>query len=518
MTNSKIALHDTACFSAFFTDYIAENESLKAFYHLYPSLANAEIMASKRAFEQDSRKILVNELTKQYQDIADTEVVTKNIQLLNNPNTFTITTGHQLNVATGPMYVILKLITAINTAQQLNLKFPQFNFVPIYWMATEDHDFEEINHFNLFGKTHTWETNQTGAVGRFVVEALATMFPDLNDIPSLISNAYRQGTTLAKATQQLVHALMGKYGLVCLDADVEPLKALFVPIMQKELLEHNAEALVQDSIAKLKLLGYKNQVNPRNINLFYLDQNCRERIEKQGDDYIVLNTDLTFSTSEIIALLHEHPEKFSPNVVLRPLYQSTILPDIAMVGGPSEIVYWLQLKSLFTHHHVNYPLLMPRNFAMLVSETQQQKLAKVGIVLPDLFLEQSLLKKHILKLIEQTRFDMKLEMDLLAQLQTSLLQKANAIDVSLAGSVMAEMNKMTKGIDELEKRIIKALERKNETTINQVMNIKAKLFPNDVLQERVDNVFNFLRNNPDLINSLVSDLDPFDFSMNLIVS
>ena len=517
MTNSKIALQDTACFSSFFIDYVNENEALKEFYDLYPSMAHAGVVASKRSFEQSNRTILVNELTKQYLGIADAEEVNKNIQLLNKPTTFTITTGHQLNLATGPMYVILKLVTAINTAQQLNLKYPHLNFVPVYWMATEDHDFEEINHFNFFGKTHTWETMQTGAVGRFVVEELTKMFPDLNDISPLISNAYRQGLSLAKATQQLVHSLMGTYGLICLDADVKPLKALFGPIMQKELVEHKAEALVQGSIAKLKLLGYKNQVNPRNINLFYLDHNCRERIEKKGDDYVVLNTDLTFSASEMLALLHSHPEKFSPNVVLRPLYQSTILPDIAMVGGPSEIVYWLQLKQLFIHHQVNFPLLMPRNFAMLVSQTQEQKLAKVGLSLRDLFQEHALLKKHIVHLNEQTSFDMKLEMDLLLQIQSSLLQKANAIDASLAGSVLAEMNKMTKGVEELEKKIHKALERKNETSITQVMNIKAKLFPNDVLQERVDNVFNFLPNHPGLINSLISNLDPFDFNMNLIV-
>ena len=517
MTNSKIALHDTAFFSSFFVDYINEKEALKAFYHLYPSVENAGKMASERSFEQSNRTILVDELTKQYLGIAEAEEVHKNIQLLNKPNTFTITTGHQLNLATGPMYVILKLITAINTAQQLNLKYPHLNFVPVYWMATEDHDFEEINHFNFFGKTYTWETNQTGAVGRFVVEEFSKMFPDLNAISPLISHAYRQGLSLAKATQQLVHSLMGKYGLICLDADAKPLKALFVPIMQTELLEHKAEALVQDSIAKLKLLGYKNQVNPRNINLFYLDHNCRERIEKQGDDYVVLNTDLKFSTSEMLALLHSHPEKFSPNVVLRPLYQSTILPDIAMVGGPSEIVYWLQLKQLFIHHQVNFPLLMPRNFAMLVTPTQEQKLAKVGLTLRDLFQEQALLKKHIVHLTEQTTFDMKLEMDLLSQIQTSLLQKANAIDASLAGSVLAEMNKMTKGVEELEKKINKALERKNETSITQVMTIKAKLFPNDALQERVDNVFNFIHNKPELIDGLVADLDPFDFSMNLIV-
>lgn len=268
MTHSSISIQNTGYFSNFFTDYISQKSKVSEFYNVFPSIENLGEFASKRQYNDNQREILVNVLTKQYADIENNELVLANIQSLLNSSTFTITTGHQLNLATGPMYVILKLITTINAAKELSEKFPSINVVPIYWMATEDHDFEEINHFNLFGKKHTWQTEQKGAVGRFEVEAIASMFPELTDVPSLIEQCYVEGISLAQATRKFVHALFGKYGLVCLDADDNALKALFMPVFKDELLHSNAEKLVLDTNQKLKSNDYKVQVNPRNINLF----------------------------------------------------------------------------------------------------------------------------------------------------------------------------------------------------------------------------------------------------------
>jgi bacillithiol biosynthesis cysteine-adding enzyme BshC len=474
------------------------------------------LFASERNLSSEVRQVLVSVLEEQYKGIKPLAEVNTNIQLLKLANTFTITTGHQLNLATGHLYFILKLITAINTAKELAKQYPEKNYVPIYWMATEDHDFEEINHFHLYGKTNTWLSHQTGAVGRFTVDALTEMFPSLTDIPEILSYAYQQGDTLAFSTRKLVHTILGQYGIVCLDADHPELKKIFAPIIKEELLHAHSESLVNQTIADLKDKGYKNQVNPRTINLFYLANNVRERIEKNGAVYQVLNTDLQFSEKEILNLLRDHPDYFSPNVVLRPLYQSLILPDVATVGGPSEVAYWLQLKPLFDFYQVSFPLLMPRNFVMLANVNQQHKLEKLGLSLPDLFQDQNMLKRQVLALNEKNIFDTTYEADLLDEIRQSLLKKVQHIDATLESTVGAECTKMTKILDDFEKKVQKALERKNETAINQVMNIKTKLFPNDGLQERHDNFFSFYVINQEIIQVLVDDLDPFDFIFNVL--
>jgi bacillithiol biosynthesis cysteine-adding enzyme BshC len=517
MTKSQIPLDETNAFSTLFLDYLAQKQDLATFYGLFPSVENAGLMAFKRQFDKRHRAILVDAISQQYQDIPFKEAVLSNLDLLKAENTFTITTGHQLNLATGPMYVVLKLISTINAAKALALKFPQYHFVPIYWMATEDHDFEEINHFNYLGKTITWQTTQTGAVGKFIVESLESMFPDVNEIPAMVKEAYQEGLTLAKATQKLVHALLGKYGLICLDADQKALKALFAPIMKDEIVSGKASLKVKETIEALKAKGYKSQVNPREINLFYLEHNVRERIEKQGDEYVVLNTALKFKEEELLGLLSSHPEKFSPNVILRPLYQCTILPDIATVGGPAELAYWLQLKSLFDTYAVSFPLLMPRNFALVATNAQQTKLEKIGIEVKDLFQDQASLKKLILDKVDHNHFNLTPETSLLKQINDSLLQKVNAIDPTLNATVNAEMTKIAKGLNDLEKKITKALERKNETTFNQVFNIKSKLFPKEGLQERHDNFFNFQLMHPTMIGDLVDHLASFDFKLTILI-
>lgn len=516
MKQSSISIQNTGYFSNFFTDYISQNSKVTAFYNIFPTKENLGEFASKRQYNDSQREILVNVLTNQYADIENAEFVLSNIQSLLNTSTYTITTGHQLNLATGPMYVILKLITTIKAAKELSQKNPSINVVPIYWMATEDHDFEEINHFNLFGKKHTWQTEQKGAVGRFEVEAMASMFPELTDVPNLIEQCYVEGISLVQATRKFVHALFGKYGLVCLEADDKALKTLFIPIVKDELLHSNAEKLVLETNQKLKSNDYKVQVNPRNINLFYLDGFVRERIEKQGNSYVVLNTDLKFSEAEILQLLESSPEKFSPNVILRPLYQSLILPDLATVGGPSEVVYWMQLKSVFDFYKISFPALMPRNFALIANVNQEARLQKLSLQLEDLFQNPITLKQTILEKLETFNVNFSSEYNNLNLLHSGLLEKVKQIDTSLVGTVGAEINKVSKIIEDLEKKILKTLEKKNETSIGQILNIRAKLFPNDGLQERSENFLNFYINNQNFVDELLNILAPFEFKFNII--
>src|SRR5919199_2606988 len=358
-----LPLSSTGQFSQLFLDYLDQTDSLTPFYSRFPTLAAFKEQLKDKNFDQSKRRILVESLERQYEGITNKP----DFSVLLQPNTFTVTTGHQLNIFTGPLYIVYKLITTIKLARQLQEAYPDYTFVPVYWMATEDHDFAEINHFSLFGKNYAWQTEQRGAVGRMNPQELQSLFGQIPEKLTLFEEAYLKQQTLADAVRYYINELFGAEGLVCLDADDAALKRVFAPIMRDELVHQHSGQLVQEQTELLANTGYKTVIAPRDINLFYLDEQLRERIERIEDGtYKIVHTKIRFSESELLAILDEHPERFSPNVVLRPLYQETILPNLAYIGGPSEVPYWLQLKKVFDHFQTPFPILMPRNFAMYV--------------------------------------------------------------------------------------------------------------------------------------------------------
>jgi len=516
MKFESISLKETGYFSKQIIDYLDEAEALKSFYNVFPLPANFMQVIQKRDFSSEKREILVNALRKQYKDIEISPNCRKNLELLESENTYTITTGHQLNVFTGPLYFIYKIISAINTAKQLNETYPDFHFVPVYWMASEDHDFEEIKSFHLFGKTYSWKTNQGGAVGRMDPGSINELIDSLPEKPDLFVKAYLESTTLSEATRKIVHGLFPDSGLVVIDADDPGLKGLFKEVIKDDLINHRANDLVEESSAMLADLGYKAQVYPRAINFFYLDDQIRERIVEDQGRYSVLNQNLTFSKEQILDLADNHPEKFSPNVILRPLYQEMILPNLAYIGGPAEVSYWFQLKKVFDHFEAPFPVIMPRNFAMVLTRQVIKKIEKLGLQKQSLFLDMNKLKKKYLDEHTQFVIDLVKEIEILNQVYESILNKSNAVDKSLEGFVASERAKTLKSLDKIEKRLAKSEEQNQETGLKQVENTKERLFPSGNLQERHDNMLNFYLNNPGFIKGLEKVLDPFKFEFYLI--
>lgn len=510
MTTHQLPLEDTHQFSSLLTHFVNRQDTLRPFYGHFPDLEGFKNQLTTRHFAPEHRTILVQSLRKQYAGMANLPDFAR----LEQPNTFTVTTGHQLNLCTGPLYVIYKLVTIINLAKQLKAAFPEYEFVPVYWMATEDHDFAEINHFNLFGKTYAWQTDQKGAVGRMnPAEALA----EVADKPQLFEQAYAQASTLAQAVRLYVHELFGADGLICLDADDAALKRLFAPIVQDELLQHAVEAKVNEQSARLEAAGYGAQVTAREINLFYLTEGLRERIVKEDGVYRVLNTSLQFTEAEILTLLDNEPEKFSPNVILRPVYQEVILPNLAYIGGPGELAYWLQFKSAFEHYQVPYPILMPRNFALVVNAASAKRMEKLGVNIEELFWDEVRLRKTFVERNAEHSLDLSESLQLINQAFEQMLAKAVLVDKTLEGAVNSEKQKTLNGLENLEKRIKKAEERNQETTVNQLLALKAKLFPGGGLQERSENFLNFYLNDAEFLNKLKVTFDPFNFKFYVLV-
>lgn len=508
--NQKIPLAHTGSFSKLFLNYLSKNNSLSNFYCEYPDLNGFEKKIKTRKFGH--REKLVEALKKQYQGISNAP----EIDLFLNENTFCVTTGHQLNIFTGPLYVVFKIVSTINLAKKLKEKFPAYNFLPVYWMATEDHDFEEISSFNLFGQKHVWETSQKGAVGRMNPSELLEIIFNLKDKPEVFEKAYSQNNTLASSVRTYMNDLFGSEGLVCIDGDDHSLKSLFSSILEDDLFYNSSEKIVNETTLSLEKLGYKSQIHPRNINLFYLENNLRERIEKQGVDFKVLNSDKILSANEMKQILAIEPEKLSPNVVLRPLFQECILPNLAYLGGPSEVTYWLQLKGIFDYHSLSFPIIMPRNFGTIINAATQKRLDKLGVGVEQLFQEEAILKKNFVAKNSEHELSLKHEISEMALIYNAISEKATAIDVTLKGVVEAEKAKQTNALENLEKRIKKAEERNFETAITQLINLKEKLFPGGILQERKENFLNFYLNDPSFIKILLQEFDPLDFQMNII--
>ncbi len=521
---TEIDFTSTGQFSKLFLNYVNGENAVKSFYSYSPKLDSFKQVIADKLKEVIDRDVLVNVLKKQY---SYCQLPTANCELLLDKNTFTVCTGHQLCLFTGPLYFIYKIISTINLAEALKKQYPENKFIPVYWMATEDHDFEEISSINLFGKNVKWNNPEAkGAVGRLntaslvpVIDELKTIMGDsvhANELIELFNNAYVKHSNLADATRYLVHHLFGKYGLVMVDGDDADLKRIFLKQIKDDIFNNTNHKLVSKTIEQLELMGYEAQVNPREINCFYLKDNIRERIEffesaagQKG--YTVLNTNIVFSKEELLKEIDLHPGRFSPNVVLRPLYQQCILPNLAYVGGPGELAYWLEYKTMFDHHKINFPVLIPRNFALLTDEKTNSQIQKLGLTTEDFLKHTDEIIKEFITKQSGAKLSLKAEEEKLVTIYNSLSAKASDVDASLKASVDAELQKVLNGLTNIESKLIKAEKQKQEVSINQIKKIKSKFFPNDVLQERYDNFIPYyLKSGSQFIDNLKGEFDPFE--------
>ena len=521
MPTDCIPFRDTNYFSSLICDYLDEHQKLQPFYNRFPKLENfkSQIDEKKMSVRAKSRTILNETLKSQYQNVNASSLILSNIEALKQENTFTITTGHQLNLFTGPFYFLYKIISAINLAKELKATYPNYNFVPVYWMATEDHDFDEINYFNFKGKKVQWTRTSSGGVGELNTEGLYHVFEIFSKelgqgenaefLKALFKNAYLEHDNLAEATRYIANALFGAHGLVIIDANERELKRLFIPFIEQELIEQVSYKAVEKTNQQLQASGYKIQVNPREINLFYLTKGLRERIIEKEGTYFVNDTDIKWSNSEILKHLYEMPERFSPNVIMRPLYQEVILPNLCYIGGGGELAYWFELKAYFKEVNMPFPMLLLRNSVLIKTEKQTMKLEKLGLTLDDMFLKQSDLVNQQVKKRSEIDIDFSKQKAFLKKQFEDLYQLAEKTDKSFLGSVVAQEKKQLKGLSHLEKRLLKAQKRKLNDEITRITNLQDQLFPGRSLQERNLNFSElYLEFGDQLIQQLVLNLQP----------
>ena len=513
---TKIDLEDTHQFSELFLDYIHDKEELRQFYGERPEVSAFESQIEQKQFSSENRKVLCGALQSQYEGYPLSDKVTESLELLSKSNTYTVTTGHQLNIFTGPLYFIYKIVSVINICKVLKSEYPDYNFVPVYWMASEDHDFDEISYFRLNGKKHRWQSAEKGAVGRFDPSGLKAMAESIPGIPDVFKNAYGRHAKLADAVRYYVNELFGEHGLISVDGDDHALKKLFSPIIEDDIFNNIPKGLVEKRSAELDALGYKSQIYPREINLFYLVDGLRSRIIKEGDRFRILDTDLTFSEAEMREMIASTPERFSPNVVLRPVYQECILPNLAYIGGPAEVIYWLQLKSAFDHYHLAFPIVMPRNFALIIPDHIHEKWERAKRTVNDLFMHKADLFNKVVAENASHELHLNGQMETILAQFDKIKSQAQAIDPTLAPHVEAQQVRTKKKLEAIEKKFIRAEKRHQSDRLGQIESVLDTLFPNGSPQERVDNFLNFYQADPSLIDQLISYFDPFDYRFNVL--
>lgn len=446
-------------------------------------------------FSSENRANLCSVLEKQLKNIELSDLQKSNLSLVKNENTLTVTTGHQLNLFSGPVFFVYKILQTIKTAVYLKENFPANDFVPIFWMATEDHDFEEINHFKTQHNFYEFKANSGGVVGKIKLDDIAfiSAFEDEfkddifgTELILLLKKAYQKGETLTSATRFFVNELFSNYGLLMLDGDDKILKTEMESIFSSELLNQDLFNASKNSINKLSDLYGKVQVNPREINLFYLTE-TRDRIEFDGENFLIVDTDLKFTKTEILAELENYPEKFSPNAVMRPIFQENILPNIAYIGGNAEIMYWLELKDYFEKISLDFPILIPRNSMLWLPEKVFKKLEKLNLNIVDYFKnfdylvkEKLLDNNQILEKIIETHQTLKLQFE-------SLKIEAGKTDVTFCNLVEAEETRQLKSFKRMEKRLLRAEKIKNSELLNRLEDIFLDIHPGKSWQERVYN-------------------------------
>ena len=496
-------------------DLIQEDSLTSEFVDDYFSFDNIKNQVEKNRFTSEKRTVLVKQLIVQNESLALSAKSKDNLKALEFENSYTITTGHQLNLMTGPLYSIYKVVQVVQITERLKKENPESHFVPVFWMATEDHDFEEINHINLFGNKIEWvKDGQLDSIaGRITTDSINSFLdpirekfqnPESVTIVTKFLSFYSATKNLQEATRALMNELFADYGILIIDGDDRELKKLFVPIVQKEIKEQFVFKSVSHTNEALAAKNYHQQVYVRGCNLFFIDENNRRhRIKEDGGSFAVAENKL--SKQELVALLSDKPESFSPNALMRPLYQEAILPNLAYVGGGGEIAYWLQLKSTFEAAELTFPMLKVRDSVLLVQQNQLDVLNELNLDLLDLKLGVDQIIKDIALKEAGDDLDISPIVNQIENAKNDLLNQAASIGKGMDGMIKAEFSKFSKSLDKIAAKMVKAEKGKFEKVQKQVQRIANSFFPNGGFQERYENALPYLVKDTDFVNKIMAN-------------
>jgi bacillithiol biosynthesis cysteine-adding enzyme BshC len=500
--------------------FLRESQDVKHLYNNKFSLKHVKNAIEIKEKLETDRTVLVDVLKRQYAAINSSAAVKQNIELLKEKNTFTITAAHQPCLFIGPLYNLIKISATITAAQKCKEQYPEYNFVPVFWLGSEDHDKEELCHTYLGLNKIEWHTEQSGAVGKFSLSAMEKALDELihadaikTELADLIKRSIADNRNFGQLTQSLVNGIFQEFGLVVLDQNEKEFKKLFIPIIQDEMQHSRVNEVLHPSIEWLEK-NYHAQAKPREINFFQLKENSRERILKSGDEYLNTKGELISDTKEISNFIEQHPEQISPNVMTRPLLQEMVLPNICFIGGAAEISYWLEQKPLFDFYNVAFPMLGQRPIVIPLKKPQLQKMEKLGLSFESLVEEKNIVINQWTNTNASTSLDTTVEKLEVEKIFYPLLERAISIDKTLESSVKSELQKTLNSIDTIQSKMTKAEKRNQETALTQINNLFNTVFPDGALAERRENSLAFSSKwSSEDFKSFVSMMNPLHESL-----
>lgn len=502
-----------------FSDFISHQPDLAAFHEA--------IAAKAKTYVDATRAVSIDVIQKQYEALEIQEdAVSHALANLRKPDTFAIITAHQPCLMTGPLYFIYKIVSAIVLARSVQAKYPEHHIVPIYVIGSEDHDFDEINHFRLYQQNIEWSTTQTGAVGRMMLENIESVLDQVEeilgnqsysaDILSQLKLSYKSERTLAEATAHFVYTLFGRFGLVVADMDDDRMKQVAIPLFERELADSFSKPLVEANQSALNEMGFDAQIHARDINLFHLTKETRMRITRNERSLILSDNELNIN--DLKHFTSTNTKSISPNVVLRPLYQQLALPGIAYVGGGAEVAYWMEVKNVFDTIQLPFPVLVRRDSALWIKSSIASLMKKTSIGIHELFSEVHRAQERYL--LNQLSDDWSLNEIKAAFDETynQLFLEISQIDSGLVNMAKGFQSQHHNFIVKAESKLKKSLKSQHDVAMNRISKIWQDLFPGRSLQERSDSFLStYAQHGPAFIDELVTRFNPLESGLHVFI-
>ncbi len=526
-----------------FLDYLYEFENVAEFYKYnfrdkekYPEIFKS--ILKKRAESNLKISDLISNQYKYFNSISDK--TNKNIKQLDQPKTLAVVTGQQLGILGGPLYTIYKIITAIKLAANLNERYTEYNFVPVFWMESDDHDFNEVHQINVLNnenalvnikyKDDVSDDEIRSSVGNLIFdETINEFFSQLDQslrgtefkekIISNLKEIYQSGKTFKQSFRELLFWLFDEYGLIIFDPSQDEVKQILKPIFLNEINNFRTHTQKLVSVSATLEDVYHAQVKVKPVNLFYHIENGRYSIEPVDEVFKLRRKRKQFTKEEIIQEINEHPERFSPNVLLRPITQDYLFPTAFYIAGPSEISYFAQIYPLYEFFDIEPPVIYPRSSATLVEKSVLGFMEKYDLTMRDVFLGVDHLKEKILSSVTESNIDTIFDeaSKNLNLIFDDLKEKLFIVDKTISDSTNRYREKVLFALNELKSKAEKAHESRFETILRQISKLSNLLFPNENLQERELNYFYFANKfGEDFYKKLYEELSISDFEHQII--
>jgi bacillithiol biosynthesis cysteine-adding enzyme BshC len=500
-----------------FLDYLYEFENVADFFaNDFRNRENyLKIFRSISESRQDFASRIPDIISNQYANLNPSGKTAQNIKKLADKKTLAIVTGQQLGILGGPLYTFYKIITAIKLSQFLSERYDDYNFVPVFWLEGDDHDFNEVRTIKIIDdnnslvtvgyKEEIEEDDLKQSVGLIKLDnsindfftALEKELKETEFKSSLLQqlkNCFQEGRTFKDAFRDLIFNYFDNYGLVIFDPQTDEVKQLLKPIFKKEINDFriHTEQLVHVSATLEEL--YHAQVKVKPVNLFLRVDEGRHSIEPVENEFRLRRKRKSYTQEQLLEVLENEPDKFSPNVLLRPICQDYLLPTAFYIAGPSEIAYFAQLKPLYELYNIVEPIIYPRSSLTILENSIAGSLDKFSIGINDVFVDVENVKKRIINSVEQSSVD-EMFSDISNQLENSfdqLKEKLFDLDKTIADSSNRYRDKILGTIAELKSKAEKAQQKKYEVTLRQIDRAAVHLFPNSNLQEREINFVYFV--------------------------